>query len=244
MTIYKPSSKAAILKSPFAAVQFAMGNKEAMHESIILRTARRLFGSIDKGKWQGYLKETMGDGLVPKTQGKSLQAGNTLNTTFGKWIYCVVRHVQPDLMVETGVAHGNSSWIILNAIRKNNKGRLVSFDLPNHDTNADYNLGINEGDTGWVVAKELRGPWRLVFGDTKETLPAFFKEHSKVDIFFHDSGHSYEHMKFEFETSWPHIRNKGVLLSDDVDMNDAFSEFVAKHQINAVEFNKGGCGIR
>lgn len=242
MTIFKPSSKAAVLQSPVAALQFAMGNKQSMHESIVLRTARYLFGDIDKAEWKGYLAETQGEDLVPKAKG--VHTGNTLNTTFGKWIYCVVRHIKPDVMVETGVAHGNSSWIILNAIKKNGKGRLVSFDLPNHDTNADYNLGANEGDTGWVVPQELRGPWELNFGDTKETLPAFFKEQSQVDIFFHDSGHSYEHMKFEFEISWPHIRNKGILLSDDVDENEAFPEFVEKHQIRAVEFNKGGCGIK
>lgn len=242
MTIYKPSSKSAVLQNPLAVLQFAMGNKQSMHESIVLRTAQRLFGSINNAEWKGYLAETLGNDLVPKAKG--VQTGNTLNTTFGKWIYCAVRHIKPQLMVETGVAHGNSSWIILNAIKKNKKGKLVSFDLPNHDTNADYNLGENEGDTGWVVPKELRAPWQLIFGDTTETLPAFFKEHPQVDIFFHDSGHSYEHMKFEFDTSWPHIRSKGLLLSDDVDENEAFSEFVAKHDINAVEFNKGGCGIR
>ena len=36
-------------------------------------------------------------------------------------------------MVETGVAHGVSSWTILNAMHRNGKGKLYSIDLPNKD---------------------------------------------------------------------------------------------------------------
>jgi predicted O-methyltransferase YrrM len=43
----------------------------------------------------------------------------------------------------------------------------------------------------------------------------------------HDSEHSYECMRFEFERAWPALRPGGVLVSDDVNSNDAFFEFAA-----------------
>lgn len=244
MSIYKSSSKLAILKNPASAIQFAMGNKTAIHRQIILKSARHIFEKIDPLEWGIYLKEITSDQIIQKSTGANAQTGNTLNTTFGKWIYCVTRFLKPRIMVETGVAHGNSSWIILNAIHKNGLGKLYSFDLPNHDTNDGYNIDVNRCETGWLVPNELRKPWHLIFGDTKDALPSFFRENPEIDIFFHDSGHSYEHMKFEFENSWPHIRKGGILLSDDVDKNQAFFDFTDKNSIRAIEFNKGGCGIK
>jgi predicted O-methyltransferase YrrM len=32
-------------------------------------------------------------------------------------------------------------------------------------------------------------------------------------------------MAFEFETVWPFLRKGGILIADDVGMNDAFSDF-------------------
>ena len=50
-------------------------------------------------------------------------------------------------------------------------------------------------------------------------------EYSPVDIFLHDSLHTYKNMSFEFQKSWPFINERGFLLSDDVISNNAFSDF-------------------
>ena len=50
-------------------------------------------------------------------------------------------------------------------------------------------------------------------------------------------------MKFEFETSSPFIRKGGLMLSDDVHKNEAFTEYVANTKCKALQFNKGGCAI-
>lgn len=47
----------------------------------------------------------------------------------------------------------------------------------------------------------------------------------KIDLFLHDSLHTYEQMMFEYRVAWPYIRVKGVLLSDDVGCNEAFKKF-------------------
>jgi len=49
-----------------------------------------------------------------------------------------------------------------------------------------------------------------------------------IDMFLHDSSHSYRHMLWEFRQFWPRLRDGGLLVSHDVQMNAAFPEFIAK----------------
>jgi hypothetical protein len=44
----------------------------------------------------------------------------------------------------------------------------------------------------------------------------------------HDSEHSYECMSFEFRTAWAALREEGVLVADDVNVNSAWSEFTGE----------------
>jgi hypothetical protein len=83
----------------------------------------------------------------------------------------------------------------------------------------------------------------LILGDARIELPALLERLGSVDIFFHDSDHSYEHMVFEFESTLPYLTKKGILLSDDVDKNEAFSQFTRKHKMPMHCFNKGGVAI-
>jgi len=48
---------------------------------------------------------------------------------------------------------------------------------------------------------------------------------AELDVFLHDSEHSYENMLFEYETSWTHLRPGGVLLSHDISLNMSFFDF-------------------
>lgn len=44
-------------------------------------------------------------------------------------LYALVRIEQPEVVVETGVAAGTSSFVILEALTRNERGRLHSFDI-------------------------------------------------------------------------------------------------------------------
>ncbi|ACR41605.1 O-methyltransferase [Saccharolobus islandicus] len=44
-------------------------------------------------------------------------------------IYCLIREIKPQLVIETGVANGISTFLILNAIMKNGNGKLYSIDI-------------------------------------------------------------------------------------------------------------------
>lgn len=159
-------------------------------------------------------------------------------------IYMLIKKYQPNIMVETGVARGTSSAYSLQAMEENGNGKLYSIDLPAKvaEVNADaaseqvssktYELADGQVhgdyDVGYLVPEWLRTHWELILEDSRVALPKLLKELVEIDVFYHDSLHSYEHMKFEFETAWPFIKPGGLLLSDDVLWNNAFHEFCKK----------------
>jgi len=98
---------------------------------------------------------------------------------------------------------------------------------------------MQETDVGWLVRRELRPRWRLSLGSTRENLPALLEELGQVDVFIHDSEHSYENMTFEYEAAWPHIKVGGYLLSDDVKWNSAFRDFTKKVDADAKALDFG-----
>jgi len=129
-------------------------------------------------------------------------------------LYVIVRLIKPDIMIETGVGAGISSTYILRAMELNGKGRLYSIDLPDET-----------GLSGWAVPDELRSYWDLRLGSSMDLLPALLKETGPIDIFLHDSDHSYKNMMFEFRTIWPYLKNNSIFLAHDVGRNDALFDF-------------------
>jgi predicted O-methyltransferase YrrM len=155
-------------------------------------------------------------------------------------LYSIIRKYKPEIVIETGVAHGASSAFILCAMRENAKGHLYSIDLPPYNASHTIEDGYHVLDDGgcYTVAGEfvvgdlvpeyLKENWTLILGDARKELPILLKKTDKISIFFHDSLHTYEHMMFEYETAWPHITEDGLLLSHDVLWNEAFLRFSKK----------------
>ena len=233
------------LNGILAMFYFFLKKKSGYHKLFILHKAKILQGAkYNKKMWLSALNEIENFDLVPlndlEKQGSKFR-GNSIDTLLGKWIYCIIRVCKPKVVIETGVAHGFSSWCILNALNKNEYGKLFSIDLPSKDTDFNYNINNYGVDPGWLVPKELKSKWKLMLGDTKDLLPSVLDELKKVDIFFHDSDHSYENMKFEFETVLPYVSKNGYIISDDIDKNSAFEEFVYKNNLLSFVFrSKGG----
>ncbi|MDA7930571.1 class I SAM-dependent methyltransferase, partial [Akkermansiaceae bacterium] len=50
----------------------------------------------------------------------------------------------------------------------------------------------------------------------------------EVDIFIHDSDHTYANMTAEFEKAWDLVKPGGFVVSDDSSMNDSVLDFVEK----------------
>jgi hypothetical protein len=70
-------------------------------------------------------------------------------------------------------------------------------------------------------------------GDARCLLPKLLSDVTSIDVFIHDSLHTYEHMLWEYRSAYPYLREGGLLVSDDAMWNSAFSEFAremcAKH---------------
>jgi hypothetical protein len=50
----------------------------------------------------------------------------------------------------------------------------------------------------------------------------------QIDIFYHDSDHSYVNQMLEYTLAWERIRTGGALVSDDVNWSNAFLDFCKK----------------
>ena len=142
----------------------------------------------------------------------------SLNSKEGLAIYQICKILQPDAIVETGVAYGSSSSHILLALKNNQKGNLFSIDWTFRPWETKEMIGM-------AIPKILREKWNFIFGKSSDKLKKTLKDLGKIDVFFHDSLHTYRNMMFEFETAWPHIKNGGVLISDDILSNNAFKDF-------------------
>lgn len=126
-------------------------------------------------------------------------------------LYAIVRSRQPDVVVETGVANGHSSYLILRALARNGRGRLISIDV-------DPRAGV-------LVDPALRASWDLRILPETQRAAAFsglMGEIGAADIFIHDSDHRYQWQRLELAAAAEAVGSGGIIASDDVDASYAF----------------------
>jgi hypothetical protein len=153
-------------------------------------------------------------------------------------LYFLVRKTKPETLIETGCWHGNSSVCILAALAKNRKGSLFTIDLPAYfETGGYYDVNpylaedkrtccLPEGTgPGFLVPEFLREKWQLILGPTSEKLPPLIEKLGNIGMFIHDSLHTYDNMKFEFNIAYEHLKKGGFLVSDNIDWNSFFDDF-------------------
>lgn len=176
---------------------------------------------------RSFMREPFRDKSITKCFGQFSQLLDKLEcpgaSPYSKHVllqYAVVRALRPNLVVETGVANGVSSTYLLQALRKNGHGTLHSIDIGD----AEYLPPGNA--TGWIVPDHLREDWSLHLGDSRQLLPKLLSQLGEIDLFIHDSLHTYEMMTFEYQTAYPHLREGAVMISDDATWNAAFDDFV------------------
>ena len=136
-------------------------------------------------------------------------------------IYTSCKLLQPKIVVETGVARGATTAIILKALNENGIGHLHSVDLP--ALSWAYKKHIGE-----LVPQDLQSCWSLSLGPTSYVLSNLFRDLDMIDIFIHDSAHSYHPQKMDYELALAYLSPGGILISDDV-KNNAFIEVAETH---------------
>lgn len=203
-----------------------------------------------------YFKDFYKDKKFKKVFSKNLKI---LENTGANWgdvrfhslsLYVIVRVIKPEIVVETGVASGKSSALILLALGHNKKGKLISIDLPNKKGNIlkdGAKTSTGEYKTGWLVPEYLRNRWDLRLGDSLKILPELVKKIDKIDIFLHDSLHTYSHVKKELAIATKKMDKNGIVLCDNIDLGagKAFNEFLKNKKIFGSAYRDfGGAKLR
>jgi predicted O-methyltransferase YrrM len=142
---------------------------------------------------------------------------NDGDPAFVQAIWCLIRRSQASKIVETGVAHGVTSRIILEALA--GRGHLWSIDLP-----APYSPELHH-EIGAAVGVWPTEQWSLILGPSRQRLPGLLDAVAPIDLFVHDSHHSEYNMLFEMTRAWDAVRPGGALVVDDIDLNRAFEKF-------------------
>ena len=135
-------------------------------------------------------------------------------------IWCLVCHLKPVHVVETGVGHGFTSRFVLEALDRNGSGHLSSIDRPPLDPAMRKEVGMAVSD---------RGRWSLTAGSSRRKLPGLLARLGEIGLFVHDSLHTEQNLRFEIDRAWAHLRPGGALVIDDIDTNRGFRSFLEEH---------------
>jgi hypothetical protein len=149
---------------------------------------------------------------------ESFQFWNDGDTAFVRAIWCLVRHLKPKNVVETGVAHGVTSRCILEAMERNGDGHLWSIDLPPLERHWRRQVGI-------AVDAPQADRWSYIKGSSRRRLPELISRLGQIDLFIHDSLHSERNVRFELDSAWAVLGPNSALVVDDVDINWGFRSF-------------------
>lgn len=149
---------------------------------------------------------------------ETFQTYNDGDAGFLRAAWCLIHHLRPERVIETGVAHGLSSRMILEALQRNARGHLWSIDLPPSDSSLRKRIGI-------AVQPPFTERWTYVAGSSRRCLRPLLNETGPIDLFLHDSLHSERNVRFELEEARNALRPRGAIVVDDVDVNGAFQHF-------------------
>lgn len=132
--------------------------------------------------------------------------------------YMLCRTLKPSILLETGVAYGVTSAFILKALEVNGEGMLHSIDLPPLGNQADRFVGN-------LIPQSLKHRWLLHRGTSKRVMPKLLSHLGQIDIFIHDSLHTYGNISRELKMISPQLKSRSVVICDDLEGNVAFHEW-------------------
>ncbi len=219
-SVYRRSA----LAHPLDAVRFVLVDPElanftydiANRDELIDFVARQL--GVDRALVRRYADELAGDGELADRLAKKLATRRDRKRLplYGRRIgwYCIVRIKKPRLLVETGVADGLGSAVLVRAAERNAAEgapcRVIGIDI--------------DPSVGWLLDDELRRRHELVIEDSHTALPRLLAGQS-LDLFIHDSAHTYEHEADEYRLVAPHLAPDAIVLSDNAHAVPALEDF-------------------
>jgi predicted O-methyltransferase YrrM len=123
----------------------------------------------------------------------------------------LVESRRPNVVIETGVANGASTRALLNEIEK------LGIECQLHSFDIDPRVASSE-----LIARKN---WHFHLIKDLSELTRDMNAIGEIDIFYHDSDHSYDNQFAEYMIAWKHLKPNGILISDDINWSNAFFDF-------------------
>jgi hypothetical protein len=145
--------------------------------------------------------------VLLEKSGKNFKNNFDCEVGLASFLYAYVIAYRPKVIVETGVANGITTNVIMSAIEQVG-GTLHSIDVDPRTQN------VYSGP----------GDWRFhtLAGNLEEELRCQSNEIGAVDLWIHDSDHGFLWQTFEYELAGMRLADNGVLVSDDIDSSTAW----------------------
>ena len=148
--------------------------------------------------------------------------------------YALIRAKQPDHVIETGTHLGLGSCAIAAALLRNGHGRLTTIDV--------------DPEAGCLIGEPVASVIDRCTGNSVDVLRTM----RDVDMFLHDSLHTYEHETEELTVVTPNLRADAIILSDNAHETSALSDWAERNNRHYLFFKEipinhwwpgGGIGV-
>lgn len=123
------------------------------------------------------------------------------------FLYAFILTYRPSLVVETGVANGITTNVMMKALEITG-GSLHSYDVDLRTKN------VYSGNGLWYH--------HHLGGNLKKSLINEISKLPKIDLWVHDSNHGYSWQSFEFNLASKNLSSNGTLCADDIDSSTAW----------------------
>ena len=173
----------------------------------------------------------------------------------GETVYVVAALLKPRAICEIGVANGVSTLYLLGAadygnfdpdIRAIDKPQFESMIREQRGKRGLHGTGgiiPDSREAGWVAPKRQRTEYGYQYyvGDFTEILPDVMEEIEHLDLVLYDASKDRVEMEMAYEESISTLEPGGVLISDDITVNNAFQTVTS--QYDGTSFIFGGTGL-
>lgn len=173
----------------------------------------------------------------------------------GETAYLLTRLIEPETILEIGVANGVSTTYILGALDEiESTADIRAIDKPQFEADIRSKRGSrglsgvggvipDEKEAGWVAPrdKRLKHGYQYYGGDFTTILPEIVDSLPPIDLAIYDASKDSTEMRIAYETLIQSLSTDGILLSDDIEVNDVFFDVTEQYSGNTITF--GGIGI-
>jgi predicted O-methyltransferase YrrM len=170
---------------------------------------------------------------LPAQDPRQFSASFDINPSTKELLRGLVLEFMPRRLVETGVANGVSTRVILSAMEEAKRLRGAAATEESEFHSLDVLSSVATSDL------KAHQNWRFHLVDEQHSFTQIMGEIGEIDFFFHDSNHGYWNQLVEYRVAWEHLAPGGLLVSDDINWSQAFLHFCEEKILSPVVLGDG-----